>query len=581
MAASDIITAVAPQPSFTGPYSPLQYDHNFEGRFSYLGEIYKKQREGKGHLGSFFSTPSPSNSQNRCNGNWANRQTQDKIHMSHEPVGKIPSTSSSPTNKPISTSRELPPIHSHELIGIHRDVPQRPQSGHEMPMRPTPPPSSTPPEQRTARPIGVENLLNPSASGNFGSGSQRQHAERTDSPRALPAAGMSRPTSPSLPSLSARNSSSGEISLPSITPPLMHAFPPQPRAMTPRSPTGYGPGPMTSGLPTGNIDARQSPFVFPRDQATASMGHDLLPSTIVGTTQNSITSAYAPSSPRARQLSQMGQIPRPQNVTSGQGGMGPSRFIASRSSSPSSISQRPLTPANGTQPGQPQSFFASSFPPTGPASSMPPGSFDKKPISGPGPTMPGQYPMMTLETESGPIQVPVDVQAASKVADEKRKRNATASHRFRQRRKEKEQETANSIATLESRVREMSDEKEYYQRERDFLQDVIMRNRIPIPPRPASPRRRRHASLGGPNISQFQDPEAASREEGRNTRRRTSAYVPPQGPHPHTVEPPPPMPPYGRISALPTEEIQNSQQRLRPQGSFHPGGNPYGSNAPH
>ena len=49
-----------------------------------------------------------------------------------------------------------------------------------------------------------------------------------------------------------------------------------------------------------------------------------------------------------------------------------------------------------------------------------------------------QYQTMMLETAQGPIQIPVDLQAASKVQDEKRKRNATASHRFRQRRKKKE-----------------------------------------------------------------------------------------------------------------------------------------------
>ena len=62
------------------------------------------------------------------------------------------------------------------------------------------------------------------------------------------------------------------------------------------------------------------------------------------------------------------------------------------------------------------------------------------------------YQMMTLNTENGPIQVPVDVQAATKVADEKRKRNGTASHRFRQRRKEKALETAQKSQKLEHRI---------------------------------------------------------------------------------------------------------------------------------
>ena len=42
-----------------------------------------------------------------------------------------------------------------------------------------------------------------------------------------------------------------------------------------------------------------------------------------------------------------------------------------------------------------------------------------------------------------------------------------ASHRFRQRRKEKEEETSDSISKLEAQVREMTEEKEYYQQERE------------------------------------------------------------------------------------------------------------------
>lgn len=122
--------------------------------------------------------------------------------------------------------------------------------------------------------------------------------------------------------------------------------------------------------------------------------------------------------------------------------------------------------------------------------------------------------MMILKTEQGPIQVPLDVQAASKVADEKRKRNATASHRFRQGCKEEEQETSNIISKLEAQVREMTEEKIYYQQEQDILQDVVLRNRIPIPPRPLSPRRRRHALLGG---LQIPDTETSTQNGGRNT----------------------------------------------------------------
>ena len=62
------------------------------------------------------------------------------------------------------------------------------------------------------------------------------------------------------------------------------------------------------------------------------------------------------------------------------------------------------------------------------------------------------YQMMTLDTENCPIQVPVDVQAAGKVADEKCKRNALASARFRQRRLEKQRESIQTIHALNHRV---------------------------------------------------------------------------------------------------------------------------------
>ncbi|KAL8832500.1 MAG: hypothetical protein Q9191_000227 [Dirinaria sp. TL-2023a] len=142
-----------------------------------------------------------------------------------------------------------------------------------------------------------------------------------------------------------------------------------------------------------------------------------------------------------------------------------------------------------------------------------------------------QCQMMVFETEQGPVRVPLDVQAASKVADEKRKRNATAFCRFRQRRKEKEQETSNKISNLEAQLREMTEEKAYYQQERDFLQDIVLRNRIPLSPRPLSPRRRRHALVDEPPTP---DTETSTQNGGRNTRRRTDAYVP-EGLPPHRI----------------------------------------------
>ncbi len=76
-----------------------------------------------------------------------------------------------------------------------------------------------------------------------------------------------------------------------------------------------------------------------------------------------------------------------------------------------------------------------------------------------------KYQLMTLDTDHGPIQVPVEVQGASKVADEKRKRNATASHRFRQRRKD-------IIAKLELQLRATTEERDSYQEQAAYFSTV-------------------------------------------------------------------------------------------------------------
>ncbi|KAI5844563.1 hypothetical protein DFP73DRAFT_59960 [Morchella snyderi] len=74
----------------------------------------------------------------------------------------------------------------------------------------------------------------------------------------------------------------------------------------------------------------------------------------------------------------------------------------------------------------------------------------------------GGYPMMSLNTAHGAIQIPIDTTAASKSADEKRKRNAGASARFRQRRKEREREMSTRISDLEQRVKKVEEERDYY-----------------------------------------------------------------------------------------------------------------------
>jgi hypothetical protein len=153
------------------------------------------------------------------------------------------------------------------------------------------------------------------------------------------------------------------------------------------------------------------------------------------------------------------------------------------------------------------------------------------------------YQMMTLETEQGPIQVPVDVQAASKMADEKRKRNAGASARFRARRKEKEREASSTISRLESKMREIVEEKEYYRMERDYFRDLVYNSPASahVASRPLSPQQRKTSIAGGsdPSTDWQQNGERGS-DDGRNQRRRINGYGEPAPPPASTASYPAP-----------------------------------------
>jgi len=151
----------------------------------------------------------------------------------------------------------------------------------------------------------------------------------------------------------------------------------------------------------------------------------------------------------------------------------------------------------------------------------------------------GQYPMMTMDTGSELLHVPVDMQAASKVADEKRKRNATASHRFRQRRKEKERENTKKFSELEQKIRELEEERDYY---RDVA--ACSSGQAPVLPQPGQMRLN---SLNAP-ISQS---SARSQDPDCNSGRNASIYAPPRG-------------------ALMPSKFFSSGSRQRPQDLFPP-----------
>ncbi|KAL6250424.1 hypothetical protein RBB50_002726 [Rhinocladiella similis] len=197
---------------------------------------------------------------------------------------------------------------------------------------------------------------------------------------------------------------------------------------------------------------------------------------------------------------------------------------------------------------------------------------------------------LTLDTDQGPLVLPVelDLQQASKVADEKRKRNAGASARFRARRKEKEKEASQTISGLQQEMRDLIEERDFYLSERDHFREIAARHvaNPQLLQRPPSPRQRRlvaaaaAASAGpAPTSGASSEPQFSSEDsyrehherESSTQRRRTGDYQPifvgaqtqsPSQPAYTGFPPQPPMP----LPALPTTTGAYAASRSLPPG---------------
>lgn len=178
------------------------------------------------------------------------------------------------------------------------------------------------------------------------------------------------------------------------------------------------------------------------------------------------------------------------------------------------------------------------------------------------------YQIWTIKNDSGSYQIPVDVQAASKMADEKRARNAGASARFRQRRKEKEREANSNIQKLEQtnrelerKIREVEQERDFYRSERDRFRDVVYRTpgtrelamQAPISPRltrPPAPFPPTGPSYPAGEREREREPEPSDERAPR--RRRTDTGDSTQGSYGHapaTFLPPAQTSAYGQAQA--------------------------------
>lgn len=326
--------------------------------------------------------------------------------------------------------------------------------------------------------------------------------------------------------------------------------PPARPLLSPRSPSLHGRGQIlrVPGPPTGSIDAHQSPFLSANTRSYAAepmTSQPGLPTPAMGP-RTSYYPAGQPTAPTPPPNIVRQEIRRPSQNFPQSGAASP---MASYSpySQPASVasSQFESGSQQGSYMGGPRHSQSREF-------SNPPIAMEtERSLIPMQPSSQSTIQMMTIKSQGGHhVQIPVDVQAASKVADEKRRRNAGASARFRARRKEKEKEASNSISRLEQQLRDAMEDLEYYRGERDHFKSIVFQqpgaeNHYA---RPSSPRLRRRSvaslapsSTGGGSVDSYStyDEGENTQEPDRNVRRRTSSYHPASGLHMNNGPPPP------------------------------------------
>lgn len=441
--------------------------------------------------------------------------------MSHHTAGRARSEQSTP---------QLSPIQPHSAMHPPLRNSPRQHPGHlTISLPPLRQLSSTPPTPSSRRhdnPLGVQSILNPQAELIEQQQDRRRNGYQMETPSPVDTQ-----HSNSLPSIS--RPTSVDSTQDDHRPQRLFQPPGRPSArhgLNPKSPSLHRTQSL-GGLnrPTGTIDAHQSPFltatVRPSEPTTL---HPALPTPPAGTrtgyfpplststpTSNTLRTEVRQSSAQflpsgsASPMTQYSPYSQSASIASGYESHGPQRYHEARQSGPSLEMERQMIPVA----------------PSGQSSIQ----------------------IMTIKSQQGHnVQIPVDVQAASKVADEKRKRNAGASARFRARRKEKEREASQSISRLEQRVREAEDRAVFYRTERDFFRSIVYQQpgadrHYPRQPSPVLRRLSSAPSRGPSSLNEGSDGSYGDYEEDRdaerNVRRRTGSYQP--GPSPIEANAPP------------------------------------------
>ncbi|EEQ29850.1 uncharacterized protein MCYG_02669 [Microsporum canis CBS 113480] len=138
-------------------------------------------------------------------------------------------------------------------------------------------------------------------------------------------------------------------------------------------------------------------------------------------------------------------------------------------------------------------------------------------------------PYMTAEPGTGLIPFTIDRDSGSMKAKIKREKNSSASKRFRQRKKVVEAEQSQAIKRQEEEIKSLTEERDFYIRERNFFRDMYARTPgAKIPPRPPSPRsfKPRATPLASEDEGEHTSLDAddgGSGAAGRNVRQRTGS----------------------------------------------------------
>ncbi|KAF2704971.1 hypothetical protein K504DRAFT_342872, partial [Pleomassaria siparia CBS 279.74] len=467
-----------------------------------------------------------------------------------------------------------PPNLHPSMQSYHRDGPRDGPGGMSLPplrqMTSTPPTPSS--ERRSGNPLGVHDILNPQADimeqhrNRRHSGSQRESMSPIESHPSHSLPSISRP--PSVDSTQVEPLSNRQFQPPNRLP-ARHL-------LSPRSPNIHRTQSVgVLGAPTGTIDAHQSPFL---SASTRPYGADAVTSQSAGSAppvgvRATYLSKMPPSAPTPPPSMIRNDFRRP-SVSFPQSGSASPMASYSPYSRPASIASSHFE--NNSQ----QSSYMTGQNNAHQDSHNPPIAMETERSRIPmAPSAQSSIQMMTIKSQQGHhVQIPVDVQAASKVADEKRKRNAGASARFRARRKEKEREASMSISRLQEQIRHATEDVDYYRTERDYFKAIVFSQSGAERhyARPPSPRLRRTSmppsiapsTLGGGSAgslcSDYDDDDEPEPE--RNVRRRTSNYHPASGaPQDHFNGTGPPPQSYTASSFSPVNNPPMNQLPLQQQ----------------